>query len=213
MSTAATATAIAEPHAKASPAVAPSPSPSLDDRVLAALRDHAGSAEIRALIAEAEAALVSAETQHAAARERAIDPTTPGEAVAEARRIMEDRAFIAERMREAGRRLRDELKTAEAREATERHQAEVAAYTDDRDALVRALREHYPAAVETLTTLFRWIENTEAERQRLGLGMDESAEVLARGVPGNFYVSGRFVARLASAQLPTFDGPGHAWPR
>lgn len=203
-----TTTATAEPRTKAPPAV-----PSLDDRVLAALRDRAGSADIRALIAEAEAALEGAETQHAAARERAIDPTTPGEAVAEARRVMEDRAFTAERMREAARRLRDELTVAEAREADEQRQAKVADYIVDRDALVRALREHYPAAIETLTTLFRWIENAEAERQRLGLSMDASAEVIARGIPGNFYLGGSYVGRLGSAQLPRFNGPGHAWPR
>jgi len=212
MSTAATATA--EPRPKASPAAAPTPVPSLDDRVLAALRDHAGSAEIRALIAEAETALVSAETQHAAARERAIDPTTPGEAVAEARRIMEDRAFIAERMREAARRLRDELKTAEAREAAAARDVEVKAFYADRDLLIRDLRAEYANAAGVIFGLIRRLERSDAELARLGLGIESGAEHQARNLPPNFYAPGGSpIPRIRDARLPVFHGLGFLWPQ
>ena len=204
-----TATATAEPRAKAPPAAAPS----LDDRVLAALRDHAGSADIRALIDEAEAALESAETQHAAARERAIDPTTPGEAVAEARRVMEDRAFTAERMREATRRLRDELKTAEAREAAAARDIEVEAFCADRDRLIRDLRAEYENAAGVILSLIRRLERSDAELARLSLGIDSGAECRARGIPATFYAASGPIARLYDVRLPQFYGHGYLWPR
>ncbi|SHF60629.1 hypothetical protein SAMN02745157_2526 [Kaistia soli DSM 19436] len=210
-----TATALAT---KSPPAAAPAkavlpPVLSLDDRIRAALTDHAASTVIAELAAEVDDAVAAAEKHYAAANERAIDPTIPGEAVAEARRVMEDNDFIRQRMHEAARRLKDELDVAKAREADAARQIEVSAFFAERDLLIRDLRQQYENAAGVILSLLRRLQRSDAELARLGLGLDAGAETGARGVPAHFHTANGPVSRLYDARLPQFYGHGYLWPR
>jgi hypothetical protein len=75
---------------------------SLDERVAAALKDHATSATVAALIADVDAAIVYAANAAENARSLALDPTLSAVDVAAARREMDDCAFRRERLRKRG---------------------------------------------------------------------------------------------------------------
>src|SRR5688500_2326548 len=81
----------------------------LDDRIAAAFGDGANSAEVANLIEETEAAAVASAEAAEGARTRALDPALSANAVAQARRDMEDAAFRRERLQTALARLKERL--------------------------------------------------------------------------------------------------------
>jgi hypothetical protein len=92
----------------------------LDDRIAAAFADRVQSGIVATLIAEAEsAACVSGEAAERA-RERALDPALMANAVAEARREMDDAQFRCDRLKVALQKLQARLKEVKAEEENRR---------------------------------------------------------------------------------------------
>lgn len=111
----------------------------------------------------------------------------------------------------------DDLINSERQKRLRDEYAEVAAR---RDALVADLREHWPMAAATLVELIARVQASDEEIARINApsGCDrlESAEVIARECPGNFYASATPITRFAKAKIPALivQGSDHmAWPR
>lgn len=96
-------------------------------------------------------------------------------------------------------------RNAESRKAAEEAKAALIA---SRDELAARLAERIPAIFDELTGLLAEIEQMDA---RGGTTL-ESAEAIARGVPGNFYIGPSPVTRLVNMKIPEFGGRGLAWP-
>jgi hypothetical protein len=198
------------------PAASPA---SLEDRIAEALRDHAGSTEIAALITEARDAVAASERAYGRAKEKALDPVTPAADVAEARRVMEDCEFRQERMRQADRSLAVELDAARKREDRDRHQAVFDEVKAERDVLVADLRRDYGPAAATIAALLVRIQASDSRIAALnaypGGERLEPAECVAREIPPTFYGPRGIIPRLSLAtRLPSFDNSGaYQWPR
>jgi DNA repair exonuclease SbcCD ATPase subunit len=195
----------------------------LDDRIAAAFADSVKSSDVSALIAEAEGAAIASGEVAERARERALDPKLAANAVAEARREMDDAAFKRERLKTALSRLQVRLKEAKAREENERRWLVYKRIETERDRLVAELKAKYPAIEAQLGPLIADLEKNEREvdfinRHELPTGAErlESAELLARGI-GSWRVGMADVVRIIEQLcLPSFKHDPHrpyVWPR
>ena len=111
----------------------------MDQRIIAAFADGVVSGDVAKLAAEVTEAASAADAVAKAARERALNPLLPREAVTAARREMTDAEFDRDRLAEAAKRLgerRVELKAAEDSAAL---RAEHDALSGERDRLVGEL--------------------------------------------------------------------------
>jgi hypothetical protein len=116
----------------------------LDDRIAAAFADRVQSGIVATLIAEAEsAACVSGEAAERA-RERALDPALMANAVAEARREMDDAQFRCDRLKVALQKLQARLKEVKAEEENRRRWATYEKLKAERDRLAAELKAVYP---------------------------------------------------------------------
>src|SRR4051812_19899497 len=116
----------------------------LDQRIADAFGSGASPDDIAALISEAQAAAAEASGKAEEARSRALDPALSGEAVAMARREMEDAAFVRDRMANAAERLGPRLKEVRHLERERRRQARYEIARTCRDHLAKELAETYP---------------------------------------------------------------------
>src|SRR4051812_49046087 len=96
----------------------------LDDRITTAFGSDASSEDIAGLISEVQAAASEASGKAEEARSRALDPALSGEAVATARREMDDAAFVRDRMATAAERLGARLKEVRRLEREQRRLAQ-----------------------------------------------------------------------------------------
>jgi DNA repair exonuclease SbcCD ATPase subunit len=195
----------------------------LDDRIAAAFADSVKSSDVSALIAEAEGAAIASGEVAERARERALDPKLAANAVAEARREMDDAAFKRERLKTALSRLQVRLKEAKAREENERRWTVYEALKAERDNLAAELKAIYPAIEAQLGELIGKLEKNEREinfvnGHQLPTGAErlQSAELIARGI-GSWRVGMADVVRIIEQLcLPSFKHDPHrpyVWPR
>lgn len=107
----------------------------------------------------------------------------------------------------------DELQAKlEAKRNSDKQKAEearIAAITGRRDDLAARLKDRLPALLDELVGLLEEIETNDAEIAPLRL---ESAEAVARGVPGNFYNGVSPVGRFVKMKIPAWDGRDIQWP-
>ena len=123
----------------------------LDSRVAALLlRTRADPDQIAALVAEAETALVSAERDLGAAREKAINPLTSAREVPEHRGRSFELQFMVERLQAGLEHLRLKHEEAVAQVERERREAERAEITAERDAAAAKLSETYQRAAREI---------------------------------------------------------------
>jgi hypothetical protein len=194
----------------------------LDDRIAAAFANAVQSGVIANLIAEAEAAALASSEAAERAKQRALDPALMANAVAEARREMEDAQFKRERLQTAVTRLQVRQKEAKAHEENERRKARYEVVKRERDRLVGELKAKYPAIEAQLGPLIADLEKNEREiffinchELPTGVPRLESAELLAREIP-SFRIGMADVARLTEEVcLPKFRHDPHrpyVWP-
>lgn len=194
----------------------------LDDRIAAAFGDGVNSEELKALIAEAEAAALASGEAAEQARERALDPALTANAVAEARRRMEDSAFRRDRLQTAVTRLQDRLWEVKAQEENQRRWIAYEKARAERDKLAAELQAIYPLFEAQLRDLLPRIAANDAQienivNRRLPSGAERLlvAELAARDLAG-FVINSFDVPRIIqSLRLPAFrsDGRPYAWPR
>ena len=193
---------------------------SLDDRILAAFRNRDGvkSGDVKALLAETEAAAVAAGEAAERARGRALDPALSAGDVTAARREMDDAAFRCERLQIAVTRLKERLREVKALRWNiyKRVKAE-------RDLLAAELKANYPGIESQLGQLItkivandREIEFVNAQALPTGAERLRSAELVAREVDA-WRVNQTDVVRITRELcLPAFKHDPHrpyAWPR
>lgn len=191
----------------------------LDERIAAAFEPGVASKAVAALIAETEAAAVSAGELAERARERALDPTITPDALEVARRESEDAVFSRDRMRAAVVRLRDRLAEVQGQEQQARRQASYEAAKAERDRLAEELARVYPGLAAQLADLAKRISiNNEAiertnRKRPTGAEQLEGAEFVARGVDGRLWQA---VPKLCGQlRLPAFEGDRskpYLWP-
>jgi hypothetical protein len=195
----------------------------LDTRVIVAFRDAVKSSDVSALIVETEAAAVAAGKAAERARELAFDPALTADAVAEARRQMEDAAFRRERLQTAVSRLKDRLKEVKAQEENQRRWIAYEKVKADRDKLAAELKASYPSIEAQLGELIAKVATNDREieyvnSQVLPTGAERlrSAELVARGVEAWRLYQTDVVRITVELCLPAFKHDPHkpyAWPR
>lgn len=187
--------------------------PNLSDRIAAVLQGRPSSAEVAAVMAEARQEQRRLDEAVAAARAVMVDPLTSSAEAAEKRRAIDDLALQGERLVEALARLMAAERAALAREADAGLQEAYDAARERRDAVAAELSERYPALAAELVALLRRVAESQAEVERVnrnrpaGAPWLDTVETIVRGVPGNGYLGGGLVPRLAdSVRLPALDG-------
>jgi hypothetical protein len=195
----------------------------LDARVAVAFRAAVKSSDVSALIVETEAAACAAGKAAERARERAFDPVLTADAVAEARRQMEDAAFRRERLQTAVSRLRERLKEVKAQEEDQRRWIAYEKAKAERDKLAAELKASYPTIEDQLGELIAKIATNDREieyvnSQVLPTGAERlrSAELVARGLEACRIHQTDVVRITVELCLPAFKHDPHkpyAWPR
>jgi hypothetical protein len=161
----------------------------LERRLADALDDQRSTAaQLKALIAESEEAIVDADLKAAATRAVALDPQLCRDLTA-ARAAMEDAALAVGRLRTLHTRLIRRHAEVATRERAASWTAAFYEARDRRDALAHELAELYPQAVSNLMNLFIRISACDNEIDRLhqarpsGVSLHlDSVELAARGL-------------------------------
>lgn len=193
----------------------------LDARIAAALAPGARAVTVADLISEVASLIETAKAERADADRKATAFDTPeAEADAAADAVVKADRRVA-RLTAAKQQLEARHAELMASERRKRQVAEHAAIKERRDALVADLREAWPRIEGEIVALLHRIEASDAEIAAFqqggcpaGLGWLESAEALARDVPGNWMRGSVPIKRLTAITLPAFDGKGAgvAWP-
>lgn len=171
------------------------PRPDLDNRIADAFTAALSSEQIASLIEEVQQADRAARDASARASEAALDPTTRPDAVAKARKQMEDADFTRRRMEKAAERLQDLYDQAVKRERSEANRSEFEAARAERDQLAKDLKE-YPELLDRLTALILRVRDSDVRIERANslCGSRDnwlhSAEFLACGSPANWMSDG-----------------------
>jgi hypothetical protein len=180
----------------------------LEERIAAALGDDTNAADLPALIAETEEAIVVATENAELEREKALDPIASPDATA-ARAAMEDAQFRLGRLRTLLPRLQRRHDEAQQNEYLEKWYADYIAIEAERDALAAELRELYPSLAAKVVDLLTRIEANDAEISKLHqarpAGMRRhlrSAELEARNLDAFSRSAPSIVTQL---QLPPWD--------
>jgi hypothetical protein len=189
----------------------------LERRLASALDDPRSTpAQLKALIAESEEAIVDAEEKASTTREAAFDPVRSPDLTA-ARAAMEDAALAVGRLNTLLSRLIRSYTDVAAREAATSWTASFYELRDRRDALAHELAERYPATVRELLNLFIRIAAFDNEVGRLhsarpaGIALHlDSVELTARGLE-------RFTrdkpALMSALTLFDFPSGKQLWPQ
>jgi hypothetical protein len=173
------------------------------------INGNCSSADIAALIEEAEAGIAEAEKEATVDRTLALDPKA-------ARQVIADAAFAAVRLRMLWAKLQARYQEVHDQEQAKAWLAEYDVMKRKRDALAQEVREVYPDPVIKIVDLFvRITDNNEALselHQARPPGVTEhlvSAELHARGLD-------RFTrdapSLLTSVSLFDFDSGRQVWP-
>jgi hypothetical protein len=197
----------------------------LDDRIAATVGGNAvtSSDDVSALVTEVEEAALACGKAADRARRQALDPALTANAVAEARRQMEDAAFRRERMQVAVLRLKDRLKEIKALEEDQRRRIIYDKAKAERDRLAAELKAIYPGIESQLGQLITKIEANDREIEFVnahglptGAERLRSAELVARGLE-SWRLNQAEVSRITwELCLPAFEHDPHrpyAWPR
>lgn len=169
--------------------------PDLENRIADAFTSELSSAQISSLIQEVDQADRAAKQASEQANETALDPATRPDAVAKARKEMEDADFTRRRMAKAAERLKQLLDQAQKRERNEENRLEFEAARAERDQLVEDLKE-YPELLDKLTALILRVRDSDKRIERANslCGSRDnwlhSAEFLACGSPENWMSDG-----------------------
>lgn len=170
--------------------------------------DRVTITDLEALIAEAiaERDRQNGASEHHAAE--AINLALSDDDREEADRLAQHCRRTAKAYATAIDELQDKLEAKRNSEHRKAAEAAKAAFIADRDELAARLADRIPALFAELTGLLSEIEKMD---ERGGTTL-ESAEAVARGVPGNFYDGVSPVSRLTQMKIPKFNGHGLAWP-
>ncbi len=102
-----------------------------------------------------------------------------------------------------------------AKQESEGHrakQAHKAAIIAQRDALAERFKAEWPDIESRIVDLLSAAKANDEAMKAAGI-YEPSAEAVARGVPGNFYVGARLIRQLSALKLPAFSNTGDlAWP-
>jgi len=179
----------------------------LETRIADSFAATLPSRDIAALLAEVTEADQAAARSSEEANKVALDPATRPDAVAAARKVMEDAQFKRLRMENATAGLQKLKSQAEAREAAEIAAKELALATIERDQLAKDLLE-YDELSRKIVVLLDRLRASDAR-----IGRNNSAEIVARG--GNF--DPWFPDLQLGVRLPSFQrgggNMGYLWPR
>ncbi len=189
----------------------------LEQKIAAALAAaDITSADLAALIAETEKAILAADEAAVAERERAHDPALSPDP-ASAYQAMQTAAFAAERLKTLLPRIQARYQEAQAQELLAQWRIDYERLKVERDKLAEELREIYPVFEKQITDLLTRISVNDEELSRLHqarpAGVTQhllGAELVARNLE-------RFTNRTPSIaktlQLPIFEPDQRlAWP-
>jgi hypothetical protein len=185
--------------------------PMLEERIDVALQPEAAvtSAELAALIEEAEDGIAKAEKKRTIDQTLSLDPAAARQAIADA-------TFAADRLRTLLSKLQARYQQVRDDEERTAWLAELDALKPERDALAEELREVYPDAVTKIVDLFvRITENDKALSERLQgrpagvMGRLLSAELHARGLDS---FSNNMPSLLTAVHLIDLDTGRQIWP-
>lgn len=196
---------------------------SLDDQIATAFLPGAKSESVIPLIAEAEAAAISAGEAAEHARDRALDPALAAEVVAAARREMEDAAFRRDRMQRAAIKLRERATELRDQEEDRRRWLAYEKAKAERDKLAVELKNAYPTIALHLADLVARIDANDGELERINTKARPKqalhlvgAEQIARQLDG-FSDGIADVPRITKRlKLPAFScdrNAPYSWPR
>lgn len=132
----------------------------------------------------------------------------------------EEASRLASHYQRTARGLTNEIdalteKLEESRNTDKRRaqEAEREAAIAERDALAARIKSEWPALEYAMIELLEAIHANDARLSSAAPGED-SAEAVARGLPGNFWRNGVVLRRLKEVKLPSFAEANHlAWPK
>ncbi len=185
--------------------------PTLEQRIDAALQPDAvlTSADLDALIEEADAAIAEAEEACAVERTYSLDPTA-------ARQAIEDAKFAVNRLRELRSKLETRYKQVYSQEQATAWLTEFEVMKRGRDALAEELCQVYPDMVAKVVDVFlRIVENDQAlskfhQARPAGVsGQLVSAELHARGLDR---ITRDKPSLLDSVHLIDWESGREIWP-
>lgn len=189
---------------------------SLTDRIAATLKGKPSSADVRAVLAEAQDEADRLASERDKTRAASLDPTASADDVRKARAALSDIDFEAERLMVAAECLSQALEAAQEREASQEKAKAYEAARAERDALAEELATVYPEAASRIADLLARIVKNNAAVEAANRALPENAEWLAdvehvaRGVASNgMLVSGQTgqTARLVDkVALPHLSG-------
>ncbi|MDR7027252.1 hypothetical protein [Rhizobium rosettiformans] len=201
-------------HKPAESNVVELPRADLENRIADAFTSTLSSVQIAALLREVDQADQAAQDASIRANEIALDPTTRPDAVAKARKEMEDADFTRRRMERATERLTELHDQAVKRERSEANRQEYDAARAERDQLVEDLKE-YPDLIDRVTALILRVRDNDARLERvnsLAAGDQAwlaSAEYVASGSPSAWNAAGSSDRpRLMSSKLVELTDAG-----
>jgi hypothetical protein len=188
--------------------------PLLEERLAAAFSDDIKAADLAALIAETEAAVVVAAENAERERKTALDIASPDAKAARA--AAEDARFRLDRLRTVLPRLQQRHEEAQQTEYLEQWFDDYIAIEAERDALAAELRELYPEWARKLIDLLTRIAANDGEISKLlqarpaGAPNLRGAELEAR----NLDAFNRSVPSIATElKLPAWGGTDAVkWP-
>ena len=187
--------------------------PDLETRIADAFGADLTSKHLADLLAEVAQADQDAKLASEKANETALDPATRPDAVAQARKDMEDADFRQRRFERATAKL-IELKIAAAqRELDTIRKAERESALAQRDMMVKDLEE-YDALSQRIANLMKRLQSSNAL-----VGQFETAEAIARQAGDKWHVNmdETLPKLLETVRLPKFrrDGSnnGYLWPQ
>ncbi len=141
------------------------------------------SDDVKVLIVEAEAASIASGETVEQARQRAFDPALTANAVAQARREMEDAVFWRERLRTAVTRLQDWLKEVRAQEEDHRRWIAYEKAKAERDKLGRRIEGNLPIVRSATPRPIAWDRRERpADRVHQRTSADRRRSSSRRGV-------------------------------
>jgi hypothetical protein len=186
----------------------------IEKRIVAALSSDATSADVATMIAEVDAALLTAVDAAERERVRAYDPTVDAE---KARQSLADAQFARDRLRAASAALQRRLQELQAKEYSVRWHGEYEQIEAKCCALAEEVREIYPAVQSKIVDLLSRVKACDAEVGRInGSAPDgvrlrlHEVELVARNLEGFTRDEPSITNEL---RLPDWDQPRRlAWP-
>jgi multidrug efflux pump subunit AcrA (membrane-fusion protein) len=189
----------------------------IETRIADAFDAQLSSKQLSALLVEVAQADQDAKLASEKANETALDPATRPDAVAKARKDMEDADFRRLRMERATAKLTELRDGALEREKSEARSAEQAAAIIERDQLVKDLEE-YAILAPKIATLLSRLQANNNRLEKTG-GWIDRAEPIARHADQSIVHThdSRLPGLLMGVKLPKFrkDGTihGYLWPQ